>query len=463
MERNLPPTERRDLETYRTLRRSPAESHWRTQRDLQQRREEVVPDRSGLKRLADYIELRILKWLWHYVRSRLGRKAPLPDYTGTTDTGVYALGAGNHGDEIRISLAGDWATGTEEADRVGRAIRRFRPHYTIHLGDVYYVGAPFEVREHCFGRVEWPIGSVGSFALNGNHEMYARGVGYFDVLLPRLGLIDPETGQARGQRTSYFCLEDSHWRLLGLDTGYHSVGLPLIERLIRPSHRLPASLVEWLECEVGLGRDDARGLILLTHHQYYSAFENGYPRAARQLRRFSDRPVLWFWGHEHRLAVYGRYGVSGGIEAFGRCLGHGGMPVEKLWQAPRRAASRALIAYDHREAGRFETRFTRLFRHRTPYGYNGFANLTFVGPELRVDYRDHTDRPLATERWRVDSGRLVHLGFHFRTTAAGFVRTGVRDRAGEPTFTQNSAFRDRSSSRTTTYNSCQSGVTGARP
>ena len=63
---------------------------------------------------------------------------------------------------------------------------------------------------HANGR----LGSEGAFALNGNHEMYALGYGYFDHILPKLGV----RGSPRGQRASYFCLENDHWRIIALDT-----------------------------------------------------------------------------------------------------------------------------------------------------------------------------------------------------------------------------------------------------
>jgi hypothetical protein len=74
------------------------------------------------------------------------------------------------------------------------------------------VGDPQSVNENCLGiknpsnnydPVTWPIGPKGSFALNGNHEMYANGGGYFDVLLPQLGLCD-SNGATSGQQTSFF-------------------------------------------------------------------------------------------------------------------------------------------------------------------------------------------------------------------------------------------------------------------
>ena len=46
-------------------------------------------------------------------------------------------------------------------------------------------------------------------ALNGNHEMYSGGFGYFKLILP-----------AFEQDSSYFALQNEHWLLVGLDTAY---------------------------------------------------------------------------------------------------------------------------------------------------------------------------------------------------------------------------------------------------
>jgi hypothetical protein len=74
---------------------------------------------------------------------------------------------------------------------------------------------------------------------------------------------------------------------------------------------------------------DRRATIQLSHHNYFSNYDTAYPRQAVQLKEFfAEHPVLWFWGHEHRLMIYKEYRVGGGISAFGRCIGHGGMPIE---------------------------------------------------------------------------------------------------------------------------------------
>jgi len=121
------------------------------------------------------------------------------------------------------------------------------PHYTIHLGDVYYVGVKDEVEENCLGQPDanhsftpclWPWGSVGSFALNGNHEMYALGEAYFEVFLPTLGLRPAPGVKPGGQKASFFCLENKFWRVIGLDTGYNSIGVPILEYILSPSCKL---------------------------------------------------------------------------------------------------------------------------------------------------------------------------------------------------------------------------------
>jgi hypothetical protein len=238
---------------------------------------------------------------------------------------------------------------------VADCVQRFAPDFTVHLGDVYFVGGETEIRENFLGEktspydpVKWPMGKLGSFALSGNHEMYARGRGYYNDILPRMGLKAPGSEWGSGQGAGFFCLEDK------------------------------------------------RGLILLTHHGCYSAFSDWYRVPAKQLAGIIRRPVLWFWGHEHKLAIYDKYAVAGGIEAYGRCIGHGGMPVERGAEPDLECP---WLAWDNR---RYEN------GEKVNVGYNGYANFSLDGPSLRVEYRDLHCTLLFTEDWRVDlsSGAL---------------------------------------------------------
>jgi hypothetical protein len=354
----------------------------------------------------------VFGWLLSYIKFRFGPRHSFQTYDATGDTGIYSLAGDSYfsgvsavDEDIRVCVAGDWATGTDESDRVAQRITAFRPHYTIHLGDVYYVGDEDEVAANYLGNAQpgsgqrsvlWPVGTVGAFALNGNHEMYANGDAYFRSILPAMG-IRPKPGAKPGkQKASFFCLRNSHWDVVGIDTGYNSVGLPALELIpwFAPSCKLPDQLIDWLRTTVKL-QESNRGLVLLGHHQYYSAFERSFPRPAQQLAQFIKRPVLWFWGHEHRMAVYGK-ASAGGIQAFGRCLGHGGMPVD-IGVAPK-ADQAPLVMYDDRE-------YTVL--EGTPVGFNGTANLTFHGERLTVQYRDINDQLLLTEEWRTQDGVLI--------------------------------------------------------
>jgi len=228
---------RRDLQDLQNLPRLPILSYLQKQAPPQAPRakvESLAPARYPL--LAAFSPKRALKWGWEYLSHRIGPRHPFLTYAKSdADQGIYQL---EGGDEIRIALAGDWATGTDEAACVAALIDEFAPHYSIHLGDVYYVGSRHEVEEKFLGIDNpnngydpclWPAGSRGSFALNGNHEMYARGYAYFDRMLPRLGL--RTDGKPQGQKASYFCLENDHWRIIALDTGYDSIGWPFIENM----------------------------------------------------------------------------------------------------------------------------------------------------------------------------------------------------------------------------------------
>jgi hypothetical protein len=317
------------------------------------------------------------------------------------------LDENNLAQKVKVSIAGDWGTGTEEALLVANQICRFQPHFTIHLGDVYYVGDPPSINENCLGTknpnnnyspVTWPIGSKGSFALNGNHEMYANGIGYFDVFLPELGLRD-SAGKMSGQQTSFFCLQNDSWRIIAIDTGYNSIGVPLISHVplinsipgIGGDCKLPEELVSWLT-DVVKPNDDQRGIILLSHHQNYSAFQNDYQKPAAQLWDVGfRRPVLWFWGHEHRLAGYDLYGPSD-LKSFGRCIGHGGMPVDR--GAPQHEPMPTF--YDNRLS-------------KNLFGVNGFVNLIFDGPALSVDYLDLDGTRVLHEEWMTDVSGAVRL------------------------------------------------------
>ncbi len=355
-------------------------------------------------------------WIWNYLKGIFhGKYKPYPHYEIGGQDGIYLLRAADGGDKIRISIVGDWGTGTDEAYEVAQQVQSYDPDYTIHLGDVYYVGDDPEVQENFLGKqapnspytpIAWPLGKVGSFAMLGNHEMYGGGKPYFTEMLPICG---PSEGQP--QKASFFCLETPYWRILALDTGYNSVGVPVLGSIpvvnklpvLGANCKLQDELIEWLQSNVK-PQQNKKPTLFLSHHQYFSAFGDGsYPVAAKQLSEFfSGQVVVWIWGHEHRLAIYEQGSPDGQIQCYGRCLGHGGMPVE--CGVPK--ANNPSVAF-------YDSRCSHQIGNGDTAGLNGFVNLVLADSNLTLDYRDFTNKSLFVETFSGNSDGS--LGYSFET------------------------------------------------
>jgi len=120
-------------------------------------------------------------------------------------------------DTLQIALAGDWGTGEwrtasnpAPSTRVANQMASLKPHLTIHLGDVYYAGTD-DQEQHLFVNL-WPKGSIGSLALNSNHEMYPGAKPYFKAIA------EAPFGIQNG--CSFFALENTNWVIVGLDSAY---------------------------------------------------------------------------------------------------------------------------------------------------------------------------------------------------------------------------------------------------
>jgi hypothetical protein len=257
----------------------------------------------------------------------------------------------------RVALVSDWGTGNEHSAAVARQIRAADPDHVIHLGDVYYSGTPREMADH-FTEMWEEHGPAGAryWALNGNHDMYCGGLGYFGHLLPSIG-----------QPASYFALGNEHWQLVALDTAY--VG-----------HNLTRPQVDWTDAQLA---GPARS-ILLTHHHLVSPFRKPGYRLDDWLRPFMSDGRLygWIWGHDHHLI---EFADILGVKC--RCIGHGGVPHVVPPAQFRHPAE-----------------VVRIERRSAPgdpgHGISGFAMLTFDGPRLDIDYLDEAGGTSWSETWR---------------------------------------------------------------
>ncbi len=208
-------------------------------------------------------------------------------------------------------------------------------------------------------------------------------------------------GVPQQQKASFFALRNDDWCILGLDTGYNSVQWPLVEYVVSPDAALPPAIVSWLQ-SIAPSLDN-RGLILLTHHQVLSAYDSCFTRQADQIATILKRPVLWFWGHEHRLVLYKTY--DGAARQWpvitGRCIGHGGMPVDLPGQ--------------HKSGLIGEADFIdrRLYKNdeKLRVGINGFAQLTLRGKALQVDYIDIHGQTVFEESFSAEGGAVRQTAF----------------------------------------------------
>jgi hypothetical protein len=209
--------------------------------------------------------------------------------------------------DFRIALLGDWGTGLYGASPCAQSITADAAGYDLllHLGDVYYSGLQEEIQERFLDL--WPHnGSAISRSLNGNHEMYTGGHGYFEFLLPKLQ-----------QASSYFAFQNDFWTLIALDTAYN-------QDIGGEEGNLDQPQVDWLTKIIAAAGD--RKIALFGHHQPFSQLDpNQGPKLIAALQPFLEarRISAWYWGHEHRCVLYDPHPTYG---FQGRCVGHGGFP-----------------------------------------------------------------------------------------------------------------------------------------
>ncbi len=271
-------------------------------------------------------------------------------------------------DSVQIALVGDWGTGNwrtganpAPSTKVLNQISALqpRPQLTIHLGDVYYAGSG-DQEQHNFVNI-WPKGSIGSFALNSNHEIYSGAKPYFQAIA--------KTPFGMQNGCSYFALENSNWVIVGLDSAYFAAeGTLYMDGSLGPAG---GTQVIFLQQQVAKGKK----VIVLTHHNgltedgqnttgLWGEVMSGFPAGSG--------PALWYWGHAHAAAVY-KPVVPPNVPA--RCCGHGALP----WGQAKSLANDKVAWYESRLANDPDIPQRVL---------NGFAVLSLNGANIKETFYD---------------------------------------------------------------------------
>jgi hypothetical protein len=282
------------------------------------------------------------------------------------------------GNQARMIVVGDWGSGIDRAQKIAKMIRIVieegrrdgREQHVVHLGDVYYSGWGWECQSRFLDY--WPITakegeSISSWSLNGNHDMYSGGYGYFDRVLA-----DPRFRRQEGG--SYFRLFNDDWQLLGLDTAHRDNAL-----------REPQS--EWVRQQT---TQSQRKTMLMSHHQPFTVYEKHSIEIDDTLKGVLRDGAIraWLFGHEHRCILYSEHmGIK-----YPRLIGHGGVPVYMAHH--ERDPFPPPVAYEYRKyipGGPFGVE---------PWAPFGFAVLDFDGSKIssRYFYEDGFAYPAREEQ-----------------------------------------------------------------
>ena len=299
-------------------------------------------------------DLRYIATIWQYIKFRFFSRGEIP-YRMPQHSDSFVI------DErlpanAKIALVADWGTGLPEARKLLEKLKDKDPDVVIHLGDIYYSGTEPEVKNYFYAiwqdvlgipAVPWgeelPDADLtarpATFTLSGNHDMYSGGKPYYTLI------------DMLGQPASCFCLRNDHWQFVALDTGYNDAN-----PTVQSATFLHEEEVKWLKERIR--QADGRITVLLSHHQLFTKYEQIASQAInqvllKQVQEVLPRITVWFWGHEHNLVIYKRFAVTDGVEVFGRCIGHGAIPIGvdevATSMAPEIPVENVHLAKDHKE------------------------------------------------------------------------------------------------------------------
>ncbi len=345
----------------------------------------VFPHRTQFETAADgpaWAATAAAAWAFRLFARR--PKLPKP-----AENAVYPLVARDG--RTTVALFSDWGTGYYHSRYITAHIARMGVAQAIHLGDVYYIGSQSQFDDQVTPVLEPLLKQMPVYMLNANHEMDSEGIPYFKYLRHKQAQGRKRGFAAQPQETSYFCLRNDGYQVIGIDTAYHEKG-----------RHNDDDLQAWLGARLEEGRDAGLTTVLLSQNEPYARRKNSGGVAVHERRELCDEDLgafvdaglihAWFWGDEHYAALYE---PNDAMPFVGSCVGHGGYPfgIKRDDAGPN-----DLVPLVWAETG---SRFEGIPGLRQDRGNNGFCHVTLApdGIELRyIDWRFRTRKEATLRR-----------------------------------------------------------------
>ncbi len=265
----------------------------------------------GKYNLFDFGWLEIIK---NYILVHIGLET-LDEFKTSPSTQNFS-----NGHEITINLVGDFGTGVWQdgtqpkcpAQLIQDQMTLHKSDIHIHLGDIYYSGTTEECKNNFLAT--WCNGKLGSYNLNGNHDLYSGDQGYFDIVLK-------DQAFKIQNETSYFSFIIDEWLFLGLDTSYYSTSHFCTEgRLIDENQ------INFIRTQI----ENHKGRIaIITHHGPISSDGSEQLDLWNDIRSLmKSDPDVWYYGHIHHAIVFNTTAI-GNVNTKFRCMGNGALPYGK--------------------------------------------------------------------------------------------------------------------------------------
>jgi hypothetical protein len=299
------------------------------------------------------------------------RKPDLPVPAGTAEYPLQSRDGAT-----TVALFSDWGTGYYHSRYIARHIVHLGAAQAVHLGDVYYTGTSSQFAEHFNPVLDPVVRALPFYAMNANHEMDSHGIAYLQFLEIKRSLGGTPGFAPQPQETSYFCLSNDAYQVIGIDTAFHRNGRYKDDVL-----RL------WLRDRLEAGQSAGKITVLLSQNEPYgpSGGDSVRAREFRDLYTKDLKPITeglvhaWFWGDEHYAALYE---PNDDAPFVGSCIGHGGYPYGRMTlDSGPGDVTRAVWAET-------EARFPPDTGQRQDRGNNGFCLLTLESSGILLTYWD---------------------------------------------------------------------------